>query len=77
MKETLQCSSNLITKNDYITYINNNKDKILGEAIVVNHFIITIDEVLLVIGIEYNLLSISQLSDKGYSIIFLYIELLN
>lgn len=52
------------------TYKDNMKGKILGEGIGRNPCIITIKNVLLVKGIKYNLLSIIQLCDGGYSIVF-------
>lgn len=54
----------------HITYGDNIKGKILGEGVVANPSIITIENVLLVKGLKQNLLSISQLSDKGYSVSF-------
>lgn len=54
----------------HITYGDNVKGKLLGEGIVRNLSTITIENVLLVKGIKYNLLSISQLCDKGYFIVF-------
>lgn len=58
-------------ENVHITYGDNVKGKLLGEGIVRNLSTITIENVLLVKEIKYNLLSISQLCDKGYFIVFI------
>lgn len=55
---------------DFVTHGDNNKGKILGEGIVGNPSTITIDCVLFVKGLKNNLLNISKLCDKGYSITF-------
>lgn len=52
------------------TYGDNTKSKILGEGVMVNPSTITIEGVLLVKGLKHNLLTVSQLCDKGYSIVF-------
>lgn len=57
-------------ENDHVTYKNNTKGKILSEGIVENPSIITIENVLLVKELKHNLLSIIQLCDKGYHVIF-------
>ena len=46
------------------------KGKIIGSGTVGNGSLPSITNVLLVEGLKYNLLSISQLSDNGYDIIF-------
>lgn len=53
-----------------VTYRDNTRGKILGNCVVGNPSIITIEGVLLVKRLKHNLLSISQLCDKGYSMIF-------
>lgn len=55
---------------DLVMYGDNNKGKILGEGVVENPSTIIIDDVFFVKGIKRNLISISQLCDKGYSITF-------
>lgn len=55
---------------DYINYGDNNWGKLLGEVIMGNLSTITIYGVLLVKALKHNLLSISQLWDKGYIITF-------
>ena len=54
----------------YVTYGDNNKGKILGVGRVGKPPNTTIDGVLYVEGLKHNLLSISQLCDKGFNIIF-------
>ncbi|KAJ0076568.1 hypothetical protein Patl1_35430 [Pistacia atlantica] len=51
-----------------ITFDDNSKGKIIGIGSIGNKSI-TINDVLLVDGLKHNLLSISQLSDKGFKII--------
>uniref|UniRef100_A0A151UG50 Retrovirus-related Pol polyprotein from transposon TNT 1-94-like beta-barrel domain-containing protein n=1 Tax=Cajanus cajan TaxID=3821 RepID=A0A151UG50_CAJCA len=64
--------SSLKLKNEgYVTYGDNNKGRILGHGNVGNSSSQTmIENVLLVDGLKHNLLSISQLSDKGFKIEF-------
>nr|KYP59539.1 Retrovirus-related Pol polyprotein from transposon TNT 1-94 [Cajanus cajan]KYP59550.1 Retrovirus-related Pol polyprotein from transposon TNT 1-94 [Cajanus cajan] len=64
--------SSLKLKNEgFVTYGDNNKGKILGCGNVGNSSSSTfIENVLLVEGLKHNLLSISQLSDKGFKIEF-------
>jgi len=50
----------------FVTYGDNNKGRILGRGDVESHDSIIIKAVLLVDGLKHNLLSISQLCDKGY-----------
>jgi len=54
----------------FVTYGDNNKGRILGRGDVKSHDLIIIKEVLLVDGLKHNLLSISQLCDKGYKVTF-------
>lgn len=54
----------------YITHEDNNLANILGENIMENSSIITIDGAILVIWLKNNLLSISESYDKGYTITF-------
>lgn len=54
----------------YVTYDDNNKGAILARGSVGNPYTITISDVNLVEGLKYNLLSISQLCDKGYKVTF-------
>ena len=54
----------------FVTYGDNNKGRILGIGKVGKSPSIIIDNVLYVEGLKHNLLSISQLCDKGYRIVF-------
>ena len=54
----------------FVTYGDNNKGKILGSGDVGNISSILIENVLYVEGLKHNLLSISQLCDKGFRITF-------
>ena len=54
----------------YVTFGEKNKGKIIGKGIIGNKSNFLIEDVLLVDGLKYNLLSISQLCDKGYIIRF-------
>nr|KYP34086.1 Copia protein [Cajanus cajan] len=64
--------SSLKLKNEgFVTYGDNNKGRILGHGNIGNSSSLTlIENVLLVEGLKHNLLSISQLSDKGFKIEF-------
>nr|KYP48010.1 hypothetical protein KK1_030301 [Cajanus cajan] len=63
-------SSLKMKQDDYVIYRDNNKGKILGYGNIGNTFSTLKENVLLVEGLNYNLLSISQLCDKGYKIKF-------
>jgi hypothetical protein len=54
----------------FVTYGDNNKGKILGKGIVGAPPFTSIKDVLYVEGLKHNLLSISQLCDKGFKIKF-------
>ena len=54
----------------YVTYGDNTKGKILGVGIVGTPPSIQIEDVLYVEGLKHNLLSISQLCDRGFKIKF-------
>ena len=54
----------------YVTYGDNNKGKIIGEGSIGNTSNLILNDVLLVEGLEHNLLSISQLCDKGNEVLF-------
>ena len=54
----------------YVTYGDNNQGKILGVGKIGNSSKTIIDNVLYVEGLEHNLLSISQLSDRGNKVVF-------
>ena len=54
----------------YVTFGDNNKGKIIGKGTIGNKLKFLIDNVLLVDGLKHNLLSISQLCDKGYIVRF-------
>ena len=53
-----------------VTFGDNNKGKIIGKGTIGNKLNFSIDNVLLVDGLKHNLLSISQLCDKGYIVRF-------
>ena len=55
----------------YVTYGDNNKGRILGRGSIGDKDILVIHDVLYVEGLKHNLLSINQLCDKGYQVIFL------
>ncbi|XP_050895564.1 uncharacterized protein LOC127102206 [Lathyrus oleraceus] len=54
----------------FVTYGDNNKGAIIGKGSVGNPSSTTISNVLLVEGLKHNLISISQLCDKGYQVSF-------
>ena len=54
----------------FVTYEDNNKGKIIGIGDVGGGDTLEIKDVLLVEGLKHNLLSISQLCDKGLKVIF-------
>jgi len=54
----------------YVTYGDNNKGKIIGSGDIGIKGSLTIQNVLLVEGLKHNLLSISQLCDKGLEVTF-------
>ena len=62
----------LLTENDggQVTFGGNSKEKIIGSEKVGKNLSSCIDDVILVEGLAYNLLSISQLCDKGHKAIF-------
>jgi hypothetical protein len=71
MTEDINKFSNLVLKaKGYVTYGDNNKGKILGIDKVGVPFFKSIEDVLYVEGLKYNLLSINQLCDKGFKIKF-------
>ena len=55
----------------HVTYGDNNKGRILGRGSIRDKDILIIHDVLYVEGLKHNLLSISQLCEKGYQVIFL------
>jgi len=54
----------------FMTYDDNNKGKIFGSGVISNEASFNIHNVLLVEGLKHNLISISQLFDKGYKVVF-------
>jgi len=54
----------------YVTYGDNNKDKILGIGNIENSLTTLIKNVLFVDGLKHNLLSFCQFFEKGYKIAF-------
>ena len=54
----------------YVTYGDNNKGRILGNGVIGNGSSFNIKNVLLVEGLKHNLISISQLCDKGFKVMF-------
>ena len=63
----IECKEN---KKGFVTYGDNNKGAILGKGSVGNPSTTTLSGVHLVEGLKHNLLSISQLCDKGYKVNF-------
>ena len=57
-------------KKGFVIYGDNNKGAILGKGSVGNPSSTTISDVLSVEGLKHNLISISQLCDKGYKVSF-------
>ena len=53
-----------------VTFGDNAKGKVIGIGTIGNHFSTCIQNVLLVDGLKHNLLSVSQLCDKGYKVTF-------
>ena len=54
----------------FVTYGDNNKGKIFGNGVIGNESSFNIKNVLLVEGLKHNLISISQLCDKGFKVMF-------
>ena len=57
-------------KNGHVAYGDNNKGRILGVGKIGTNSSTPIENVLLVEGLKNNLLSVSQLCDKGYLVSF-------
>ena len=57
-------------KEGHVTYGDNNKGRILGRGSIGDENILVIHDVLSVEGLKHNLLSIIQLCDKGYQMMF-------
>ena len=60
----------MLKEDGYVTFVDNNKGKIMGERNITNQHKTQIKNVLYVGGLKNNLLSISQLCDKGFKIEF-------
>ena len=62
----------LLTESDggQVTFGENSKEQIIGSGEVGKNLSSCIDDVMLVEGLVYNLLSISQLCDKGHKVLF-------
>jgi len=54
----------------FVTYGDNNKGRILRNGVIGNGSSFNIKNVLLVKGLKHNLISISQLCDKGFKVMF-------
>ena len=54
----------------FVTYGDNNKGRILGNGVIGNGSSFNIKNVMLVEGLKPNLISISQLCDKGFKVMF-------
>ena len=59
-----------LQKGGHVTFGDNSKGKILGIGTVSMTSTLLIENVLLVKGLKHNLLSIRQLSDKNFGVIF-------
>ncbi|RVW82159.1 Retrovirus-related Pol polyprotein from transposon TNT 1-94 [Vitis vinifera] len=57
-------------KEGYVTFGDNSKGRIIGQGNIGNDTSSLIESVLLVDGLKHNLLSISQLCDKGFKVLF-------
>ena len=57
-------------KGGYVTFADNAKGRIIGQGNIGNDTSSLIESVLLVDNLQHNLLSISQLCDKGFKVIF-------
>jgi len=57
-------------KSGHVTYGDNNKGKILGIRIIGTNPSTSIENVILVNGLKHSLLSVSQLYDKGFLVLF-------
>jgi len=55
---------------EHVSYGDNNKGKILGRGTIEDKNNFLVHDVLYVEGLKHNLLSISQLCDKGYQVTF-------
>ena len=69
-KDASKFVSITLKQEGHVTYGDNNKGKILGKGIIGNENIFPIHDVLYVKGLKHNLLSISQLCDRGYQVTF-------
>ena len=68
--DTLKFTSVTPRNEGYVTFGDNNKGKINGCGTIGMHPNPSIKNILLVKSLKHNLLSISQLFDKGYKVIF-------
>ena len=59
-----------IKQEGHVTYGDNNKGRILGRGSIGDKDILVIHDVLYVEGLKHKLLSISQLCEKGYQVVF-------
>ena len=57
-------------KEGYVTFGDNGEGRIIGHGCIGNNSSSLIENVLLVDGLKHNLLSISQLCDKGFKVTF-------
>ena len=73
-KHMIRDTSLLITINEkherFVTYGDNNKGRILGSGNIGDKDTLLTKDVLLIEGLKRNLLSISQLCDKGFQVTF-------
>jgi len=60
----------VIKHGGFVTYRNNNRDRIIGCSDIGVKGNLIIENVLLIEGLKHNLLSISQLCDKGLQVTF-------
>ena len=54
----------------YVTFGDNAKGRLIGQGNICNSTLFFIENVLLVDGLKHNILSISQLCDKDFKVIF-------
>jgi len=71
MTSDLAKFTKLSLKNEgIVTYRDNNKGKILGTRTISNGSSFNIKDVLPVESLKHNLISITELCDKGYNVVF-------
>ena len=65
-----QFTSLKLNDEEYVTFGDNGKRKIIGIGSIGKNSSSSIENILLIKGLKHNLLSISQLYNKGYKVVF-------